>query len=117
MVTLTNSPPNPRGPSPLEHAGLAHFFERQFSVDTVRAYKPAPQAYHLVDQSLGVPPSACFMVAAHVWDTAGAQSAGYTAGLITRPGNAPLPVTALPQPDLVASDLPGMATRLIERRR
>lgn len=28
MVTCTNSPPNPNGDSPLEHAGLAHFFER-----------------------------------------------------------------------------------------
>lgn len=114
MVTLTNSPSNPQGPSPLEQAGLAHFFERQFTVETVRAYKPARQAYHLVAQSLDVLPSACFMVAAHVWDTVGAQSAGYTAGLITRPGNAPLPVRSLPQPDLVAPDLPGLATQLIQ---
>ena len=32
MVTLTNSPPNPNGQSPLEYAGLAQFFERQFSI-------------------------------------------------------------------------------------
>src|ERR1700761_2895835 len=32
MVTLTNSPPNPQGKSPLENAGLADFFERQFSI-------------------------------------------------------------------------------------
>ncbi|GAA1282721.1 haloacid dehalogenase [Planotetraspora silvatica] len=117
MVTLTNSPPNPKGPSPLEHAGLAHFFERQFTIETTRAYKPAPQTYHLVAQALEVPPSTCFMVAAHVWDTVGAQSAGYTAGLLTRPGNAPLPVRSLPQPNLVAPDLPALATQLIERRR
>jgi hypothetical protein len=49
------------------------------------------------------------MVACHVWDTLGAQSAGYTAGLITRPGNAPLPVSSLPQPNLIAPDLPGLA--------
>jgi 2-haloalkanoic acid dehalogenase type II len=60
LVTLTNSP---SGPSPLEHAGLADFFERQFTIETTRAYKPAPQAYHLVTQALGVPASACFMVA------------------------------------------------------
>jgi 2-haloacid dehalogenase len=117
MVTLTNSPSNPHGQSPLEHAGLAHFFERQFTIETIRAYKPAPQAYHLVAQGLGVPPSTCFMVAAHVWDTIGAQSAGYTAGLITRPGNAPLPVHSLPQPNLVAPDLPDLAARLIQRWR
>jgi 2-haloacid dehalogenase len=114
MVTLTNSPSNPHGPSPLDHAGLARFFERQFTVETARAYKPAQQVYHLVAQGLGVPPSTCFMVAAHVWDTVGAQSAGYTAGLITRPGNAPLPVRSLPQPNLVAPDLPALATQLTQ---
>jgi 2-haloacid dehalogenase len=117
MVTLTNSPAIPHGPSPLEHAGLAGFFERQFTVETVRAYKPAPQVYHLVAQSLAVPPSACCMVAAHVWDTIGAQSVGFTAGLITRPGNAALPVDSLPQPNLIAPDLPGLAAKLIRRWR
>src|SRR6202008_3998189 len=34
LVTLTNSPPNPAGPSPLEHAGLGHLFERQLSVES-----------------------------------------------------------------------------------
>ena len=33
LVTLTNSPPNPDGHSPLENAGLGGYFERQFSVD------------------------------------------------------------------------------------
>jgi 2-haloacid dehalogenase len=117
MVTLTNSPSNPGGQSPLEHAGLASIFERQFTVETVRAYKPATKVYHLVAQSLAVPPSTCCMVACHVWDTIGAQSAGYTAGLITRPGNAPLPVASLPQPNLVAPDLPGLADQLIQRWR
>ncbi|WP_329080774.1 HAD-IA family hydrolase [Streptosporangium sp. NBC_01469] len=115
--TLTNSPSNPHGESPLEHAGLAHFFERRFTIETVRAYKPAQQVYHLVAQELDVPPSTCFMVAAHVWDTVGAQSAGYTAGLVTRPGNAPLPVASLPQPNLVAPDLPALAGQLIQRWR
>ncbi len=108
---------HPGGRTPLEHAGLAPFFERRFTVETARAYKPAQSVYHLVDQSLGVPPSSCFMVACHVWDTVGAQSAGFTAGLITRPGNAPLPVSSLPQPNLVAPDLSVLADQLIERRR
>ncbi|MEO3873779.1 haloacid dehalogenase type II [Nonomuraea sp. B12E4] len=116
LVTLTNSPPNPGGRSPLENAGLARFFERQFSVESVRAFKPAPQNYHMVARDLGVPPSRCFMVSAHVWDTIGAQSAGYTAGLITRPGNAPLPVASLPQPDIVAPDLTALAVELVRRR-
>jgi DNA gyrase inhibitor GyrI len=92
MATLTNSPPNPKGKSPLEHAGLADFFERQFSIETARAYKPAQMVYHMVAQELDVRPSSCCMVAAHVWDTVRAQSAGLLGALITRPGNALLPV-------------------------
>jgi 2-haloacid dehalogenase len=114
MVTLTNSPPNKGGKTPLENTGLADFFERQFSVEWARAYKPAQTLYHRVAQELGVSPSACCMVAAHVWDTIGAQSAGMAAVLLTRPGNAPLPVPGLPQPNVVAPDLPALGDRMIE---
>ena len=37
-----------------------------------------------------------------------------SAALIARPGNAPLPVPGLPQPQAVAPDLPGVATQLIK---
>jgi 2-haloacid dehalogenase len=114
MVTCTNSPPNPHGNSPLEHAGLAHYFERQFSIDTVRAFKPSQHVYHMVAQELDVSSSSCCMVAAHVWDTLGAQSAGFAAALIARPGNAPLMVKGLPQPQAVGSNLPAVASQLIK---
>ena len=112
MVTLTNSPPNPAGPSPLASAGLGGYFERQFSVDTCHTYKPAPDTYGYVCRELRVAPEECMMVAAHVWDTIGAQRAGFSAALITRPGNAPLPVAGLPQPTLVAEDLRAFAQQL-----
>ena len=114
MVTLTNSPPSKGGKTPLENAGLADFFERQFSVEAARAYKPAQVLYHMVAQELEVPPSACCMIATHVWDTIGAQSAGMAAGLLTRPGNAPLLVPGLPQPSVVAPDLPALAAKVIQ---
>jgi len=114
MVTLTNSPSNESGKTPLENAGLANFFERQFSTEMARAYKPAQILYHMVAQELEVPPSACCMIAAHVWDTIGAQSAGMASGLITRPGNAPLLVPGLPQPNVVAPDLSALADRMIK---
>jgi 2-haloacid dehalogenase len=112
LITLTNSPPNPSGQSPLEHAGLGDYFERQFSIETCRAYKPSPHVYHLVSQELGVAPAECMMVAAHVWDTVGAQAAGFSSALITRPGNAPLPVPGLPQPNVIASDLEALGHQL-----
>jgi 2-haloacid dehalogenase len=114
LVTLTNSPPNPHGKSPLELAGLAGYFERQFSVHAVRAFKPSPLVYRMVAEELNLAPSDCCMVASHVWDTIGAQSVGFSGGLITRARNAPLPVSGLPQPEVVAPDLPALAARLIE---
>lgn len=105
LVTLTNSPPVSSGRTPLDNAGLANFFERQFSVDASRVYKPSPRLYRRVADDMGVAPSECMMVAAHVWDTIGAQSVGFSAALITRPGNAPLPAADTPQPTLVVSDL------------
>ncbi|MGO8967162.1 haloacid dehalogenase type II [Mycobacterium sp.] len=112
LVTLTNSPPNPDGPTPLEHAGLAQFFEQQFSVDSRRAFKPAPTVYRYVCDELGVTPADCMMVAAHVWDTIGAQAVGFSGALITRPDNAPLPVPDLPQPDVIAPNLRDLARQL-----
>ena len=112
MVTLPTSPPNPSGKSPLEHAGLAEYFERQFSIETTRSYKPAQVVYHMVAQELDVRPSSCCMVAAHVWDTVGAQSAGFSSALIPRPGNEPLPIPGLPQPNFVAKDLVQLASIL-----
>jgi 2-haloacid dehalogenase len=112
LVTLTNSPPNPDGPSPLTHAKLSHLFERQFSVEACRMFKPAPTTYLYVCEQLRVAPAECMMVAAHVWDTLGAQSVGFDGALITRPGNAALPVAGLPQPTIVATDLRDFAAKL-----
>jgi 2-haloacid dehalogenase len=112
LVTLTNSPPDSRA-NPLKHAGIDDWFEKSLSVDRVRRFKPAAQVYHMAAEELDVAPNAICMVAAHTWDTIGAQSVGCSAALIARSGNAILPVHGLPQPQAVAPDLPGVATQLI----
>ena len=68
----------------------------------------------MMAQELETPPSACCMIAAHVWDTIGAQSAGLTAGLLLRPGNAPLLMPGLPRSNVVAPDLPDLAAKMIK---
>jgi 2-haloacid dehalogenase len=98
----------------LEHAGIIDLFERRFSVDeTVKRHKPAQEAYHSVATALQLEPGNICLVAAHVWDTIGAQSAGWQAGLILREGNAPLDVG--PQPTYIGKDLDAIADQLIER--
>lgn len=115
LVTLTNSPHRAGTASPLENAGLADYFERQLTVDSCRAFKPAPAVYRHVCQVLDVSPTECMMVAAHVWDLLGAQHVGFGSALITRPGNRPLPVGN--QPTVMANDLRELATQLVSQRR
>lgn len=114
LVTLTNSAPE-AGQAVLQKAGLSHFFERQFSVDAVKRFKPAPETYSSVASALGTDPSSLRLVAAHTWDTLGATAAGWRAALLTRPGNAPLPVGD--QPDIVEKDLLAIAHRIISEDR
>jgi 2-haloacid dehalogenase len=100
----------------LEHAGVIDAFERRFSVDeTVRRHKPAPEAYRSVETALEVDPGDICLIACHVWDTIGAQSAGWQAGLILRQGNAPLDVG--PQPDYIGKNLDVIADQLIDNHR
>jgi 2-haloacid dehalogenase len=114
MVTLTNSPLS-GGKSPLDNTGLGHHFERQFSVDAARRFKPAPQVYALVAEGLGVELAVLRLIAAHPWDTLGAMAAGCASALVTRAGNAALPVG--PQADIVGSDLVAVARDIIEMDR
>ncbi|KTR03584.1 haloacid dehalogenase [Aureimonas ureilytica] len=114
LVTLTNSPPS-AAPSPLEQAGLASFFDRSYSVDQVRRFKPAPETYRMVADGEGVSPADLCLVACHVWDTVGAQAAGCFAGLVERPGNAALRAEGVPFPDVVAPDLYQLATEIVRR--
>ncbi|AJY27111.1 haloacid dehalogenase, type II (plasmid) [Burkholderia thailandensis 34] len=110
MVTLTNST-SQAGRAVLDSAGLTRYFDRQFSVDEVKRFKPDRTVYAHVATALAVEPAQLRLIAAHTWDTLGALAAGWVAALVARPGNAPLPVGA--QPDIVAPDLAAVADRII----
>ena len=113
-MTLTNSPPS-LGVGPLDQAGLAAHFEQMFSVDAVRKFKPAPEVYQMVADALEVELADMCLVAAHAWDTLGAQAAGCAGVLVTLPGNAVLHVPRLPVPDIVAQNVPYMADKIIRQ--
>ncbi len=115
MMALTNSPPS-AAEAQIRHAGLARFFERVFSVDAVRRFKPAPEPYGHVAAELGVPTSALRMIAAHAWDIVGAMRAGCAGAFVARPGKALYPLG--PMPDVVGPDLGSVADQIVtlERR-
>jgi 2-haloacid dehalogenase len=116
LVTLTNSA-STASPTPLERAGLSDFFERSFSIEAVRKFKPAPELYRLVANELGAQMSELCLVACHLWDTIGAQAAGCHGAFVTRPHNALLPAADVPIPDLTASSLTDLADRMVLRWR
>ncbi|PKH64112.1 haloacid dehalogenase type II [Psychrobacter sp. 4Dc] len=115
LVTLTNSASS-ASPTPLEKAGLSQFFEQHFSIETVGKFKPAPDTYQLVADTLAVDTSDLCLVACHLWDTIGAQAAGCRGAFLTRPYNAMLNAPNVPVPDLTSSDLSTLADQIISKK-
>ena len=115
LVTLTNSASS-ASPTPLEKAGLSQYFEQHFSIETVGKFKPAPDTYQLVADTLAVDTSDLCLVACHLWDTIGAQAAGCRGAFLTRPYNAMLNAPNVPVPDLTASDLSTLADLIISKK-
>jgi 2-haloacid dehalogenase len=114
LVTLTNSAPA-MIERQLKNAGIDGYFERVFSVDAVRRFKPATEVYQLVATELHVAPPQLRMVAAHAWDVLGAMRAGYVAAFVSRPGKAPFPLGDAP--DIVGTDVRDVADQIVKRDR
>lgn len=110
LATLTNSPPHVVE-AQLEHARLTHFFEQQLSVDAVRRYKPAPEAYQAAAEALRIEVGEMRLVAAHNWDVTGALNAGCRAAFVARPG---MVLSELDlQPDIVGSDMQAVVEQIL----
>ena len=110
LVTLTNS--NQRAmEEQLKNAGIEDYFERKFSVDSVRKFKPAPDTYRMVAKELKVTTGDLRMVAAHAWDIIGAMQAGCAAAFVARPGKVLNPLAD--KPDIVGEDLRRVAKEII----
>jgi 2-haloacid dehalogenase len=65
-------------------AGIGELLDAIISVDAVRRYKPLPEAYALVTDSLAVAPSDTVFVSSNRWDVMGAVSFGFKAFWINR---------------------------------
>lgn len=111
LVALSNGPPETLH-AQLRHAGLADAFDHVFSADEVGRLKPAPEPYRHVARVLGVASGDLRMVAAHAWDTTGAQRAGCTAAFVARPGKRLAPSD--PVPDVVGDALTAVAETIVE---
>ena len=96
----------------LERAKIRDYFDVVLSVDAVRRYKPAPEAYAMAYDRLGGDERPT-LVSAHDWDIAGALACGWSAAFVNRHGTALNPLDEAPP--IVAPDLRQVATALISR--
>jgi 2-haloacid dehalogenase len=102
LVSLTNSS-SEDSEAQLRNAGLIDLFEKRYSIETIRKYKPHPDTYRMIVDDYSVKPEQVMMVAAHAWDLMGAKNVGLQTTFIRRPGATLYPKT--PMPDYVVNDL------------
>lgn len=102
LVSLTNSS-NAGIKAQLENAGLIDLVDKRLSVEDIKTYKPALASYRWALEQMGVKSEDALLVAAHGWDIAGAEAAGWQTAFIARPGKPLYPLAA--DPDYQVKDL------------
>lgn len=102
LITLTNS--SDAGiAAQLKNANLAQYFDGSLTVQNLATFKPDLKVYHWAQQQMNIAPQDAMLIAAHAWDIAGAEKAGWKTGFIMRPGKALYPLFGVP--DIIGRDL------------
>jgi len=66
------------------NSGLDRVLDATISVDSERIFKPAPEAYTLIESVLGAPPAEVLFVSSNPWDACGAKAFGLNVAWIER---------------------------------
>lgn len=94
-----------------EKAGLKDLFKGIISAEQAKIYKPAPGAYGLAAQALGLAVEEIGFVSSNSFDVMGSANYGYPTFWVNRRG---LPLDLLgPEPDIEVPDLMALAERLV----
>ena len=68
----------------VKNTGLDRVLDATLSVDARKVFKPAPDAYMLIEEKLGVAPREVLFVSSNPWDASGAKSFGLNVAWIER---------------------------------
>jgi 2-haloacid dehalogenase len=68
----------------VKNSGLDRVLDATLSVDQKRIFKPAPEAYTLIESNLGVRPNEVLFVSSNPWDACGAKAFGLNVAWIER---------------------------------
>lgn len=72
--------------SAVEAAGMRGLFSHVLSVDSVKKYKTAPEAYQMAPDVFGLSPKHILFVSSNGWDACGATWFGYSTFWVNRDG-------------------------------
>ena len=68
----------------VRNSGLDRVLDATISIDSRKIFKPAPDAYTLIESTLGVPPAQVLFVSSNPWDVCGAKAFGLNVAWIER---------------------------------
>jgi 2-haloacid dehalogenase len=68
----------------VRNSGLDRLLDATISVDAKKIFKPSPDAYTLIESSLGVAPADVLFVSSNPWDACGAKAFGLNVAWIER---------------------------------
>jgi 2-haloacid dehalogenase len=66
------------------NSGLDRVLDATISVDAKKIFKPAPEAYSLIEERLAVTPSEVLFISSNPWDACGAKAFGLSVAWIER---------------------------------
>lgn len=109
VAALTNSPES-TVTERMERTGLISYFERVFSAEKVKKYKPCREVYEWAAKELGVSCNKILLVSAHGWDIAGGANAGMKTAYLQQ--NKQMLYPLAPAPDYTIKNLEQLAEQL-----
>src|ERR1700754_4706962 len=68
----------------VRNSGLDRVLDATISIDSKKTFKPSPEAYTLIEETLGVPPAEVLFVSSNPWDASGAKAFGLNVAWIER---------------------------------
>jgi 2-haloacid dehalogenase len=83
LAILSNGSPAMLAPL-VANSGLDRLLDATISVDAAKDFKPRPDAYALIETTLGIAPAEVLFVSSNPWDVCGAKSFGLTVAWIER---------------------------------
>ena len=83
LATLSNGSPAMLG-ALVKASGFDTLLDAVISVDARQIFKPSPEAYALIEQTLGLAPSDVLFVSSNPWDVCGAKAFGLSVAWIER---------------------------------